>query len=603
MSTATTDVPIGSQTWRIGFTMLAFAGLFVLVAMRLHHLQVDQGELMSQRAERQSHQVWRIEAARGNIYDCDRSPLAVSDGTWTIIADPAYMDDRVLATVELGRILGLDRAVLRREFENPRNGRTLAKGVDDESADKIRKLNLKGINCLRQFTRRYPEKNLAAHVLGFVHSDATGGAGIEQAFDQILAGKPGSETVRVDARGMPSITDRDSKPAVPGANVQTTINSAIQRFVEQAILEQVEKSRPVNVAALVVRPSTGEILALASWPPYSPEDLRTLDSRSMRNNVLAFVYEPGSTFKPLIAGAAVAERLARWDERIYCERGVWTCRDGRSARTIHNSHMGNEMLTVTDGIAQSDNILMAKLGVRLGSERLFQWAGILGMGRRTGINLPGEDAGIVRPRSDWKMLGACLSVPMGHEISVTPLQLAMAHAAIANGGEWLPPRLIRRIYTLDDRGLQIEQPIPALPSPRRIYTPLDAAQIQEAMTHTMSDTRGTGKNLQLDGYTSAGKTGTAEKLVGGRYSKEHHVGSFVSWAPAEPGVRAELLCLVVTDDPSEGSHYGSTCAGPVVRNVLQYSLENILRVPKRTDLTAEDDDDKPGRQTSARRAR
>jgi cell division protein FtsI/penicillin-binding protein 2 len=376
--------------------------------------------------------------------------------------------------------------------------------------------------------------------------------------------------------------------------VQITINLAIQSYVEQAIREQVAKSKPANIAAVVVRPTTGEIVAMASWPSFDPEDLRTLDKNTMRNNVLAFVYEPGSTFKPLVAGAAVAERLTTWSESIYCERGVWTCSDGRSKRTIHNSHMGNEMLTVTDGIAQSDNILMGKLGVRLGPQRLYKWVvDQFGFGRRFGVCLPGEDAGLVLPRKNWNVLGSCLSVPMGHEISVTPLQLAMAHATIANGGEWMPPRLVRRIYTIDEHGVQQEQAIPPLPQPRRIFSQVDAAQIQEAMTHTMSDTRGTGKRLQLDGYTSAGKTGTAEKVINGRYSKEHHVGSFVSWAPAEPGVRPELLCLVVTDDPSEGSHYGAVCAGPAVRDILQYSLEKVLRLPKRADLLNPDDDDGP----------
>jgi cell division protein FtsI (penicillin-binding protein 3) len=197
--------------------MLAFAGLFVLVGMRLHHLQVNEGEHLAQLGERQRTRTWTITAARGNIYDSDGCPLAISDGTWSIIADPVYMDDRLRATVELNRILGLDRDLLRREFENPRNGRTIAKGVDDEHAEAVRKLNLAGVYCQRQYTRRYPDYQgggVAAHVLGFVHSDGTGGGGLEQSLDQVLAGKPGTETVNVDAKGKPSITDRDSKPAM-----------------------------------------------------------------------------------------------------------------------------------------------------------------------------------------------------------------------------------------------------------------------------------------------------------------------------------------------------------------------------------------------------
>lgn len=589
-STITTAVPVGRQTWRISLAMLGFAGLFLSVGARLHHLQVDEGEHLAQMGERQRSRTWTIPAARGNLYDREGSPLAVSDGTWTITADPAYMDDRLLATIELSRILGIDRDQLRREFENPRNGRTLAKHVDDDKAEKIKALKLTGIFCQRQFTRRYPEGPRAAHVLGYVHNDGKGGGGIEQVLNAIMAGKPGSEMVTVDAKGKPSITDRESTPPLPGAHIQLTLDLAMQRVVEEALAEQVAKSKPANAAAILLRPTTGEVLAMASWPSFDPAQLETLTSRTMRNNALTFVYEPGSTFKPLIAGAAVAERVTQWQERIYCERGVWTYRDGRAARTLHNSHAGNESLSIIDGIAQSDNILMAKLGLRLGPDRLFQWVTRLGFGAKTGICLPGDEKGQVRPRSDreWSPLGLCMSAPMGHGLAVTPLQLALAHASIANAGEWLPPRLVRRIYTLDERGREVEQAVPALPPARRIYTALDAAQIQEAMTHTMSDTRGTGKNLQLDGYTCAGKTGTAEKYTGNKF-----VGSFVCWAPAEPGVRPELLCLVVMDEPSEGSYYGGSCAGPAVRSILQRCLQDVVRLPQRSDLPPVDENGKP----------
>lgn len=579
---------------------LAFVALFGSVVWRLHELQVTQGDFFKQKAERQQTRTWTIEAPRGNLYDGDGSPLAVSDGTWTITADPRYMDDKLRATVELSRILGLDRDLLRREFENPRNGRLIAKSVDDERADKVRALKLSGVNCRRQFTRRYPEGPLASHVLGFVLADGTGGAGLEHSLNNVMMGKPGSETVTVDALGNPSISEDTSEniPAQPGAHVQLTIQLALQRRLEQVLADQVEKSHPANIMGIVVRPTTGEVLAMASWPSFDPRDPRTLDGRSMRNNAVSFVYEPGSTFKPLIVGAAISEHLANWSERIYCERGVWTYRFGRSARTIHNSHMGNENLTLTDGIAQSDNILMAKLGIRLGPEKLYDWATRLGFGQRTGITLSGEDYGLVRPKAKWDVLGSCMSVPMGHEIAVTPLQLIMAHSTIANGGEWLPPRIIKRIFTTDEKGHEIELPLPPLPAPRRVFDMLDAAQIQQAMTHTMSDTHGTGKGLQLDGYTCAGKTGTAEKLVNGHYSHSNHVGSFICWAPAEPGVKPELVCLVVTDDPSQGSHYGATCAGPPVRNLLQYGLENVLRLPKRLDLAnTEDDEEEPAKAT------
>jgi len=234
-------------------------------------------------------------------------------------------------------------------------------------------------------------------------------------------------------------------------------------------------------------------------------------------------------------------------------------------------------------VAKSDNILMAKLGLELGPERPHHWITHLGFGRQTGIELPGEDAGIVLPRHRWDRLNSCMSVPMGHEVAVTPLQMAMAHAAVANDGVWLPPRIVRRVFTVDQHsGERRDLELRPTPEPRRLYTVEDAAQIEAAMRLTM--TGGTGARVQLDGWSSAGKTGTTEKLVDvrvgdrvvKRYSDDQHIGSFVCWTPAEPGLTPQLLALVVIDDPSENGHYGSQTAAPVVQRVLQFGMDHLF---------------------------
>ena len=574
-------IPIASQPWRLGLTMLVFAALFGVVGWRLRFLQVEEADRLVELGERQSERTLTVQAPRGNLYDSDGIPLAVSDGTWMVTADPLYMDDKLRATIELSRILGISRDEMRKQFEIPRNGRTIAKGVDDDHAELIKKLKLAGVYVRREFTRRYPEGAVAAQLLGFVAASGIGGGGLEYQFDKQLSGVAGKESITIDALGKPSLTDEVSVPSQPGAHLQLTINLAIQRELEKDLLEQVEKSQPASAAGVIIRPTTGEIVAMASWPTFDPRDLATVRSASLRNNVTSFVYEPGSTMKPLVAGATIAEGLAHWSETIDCERGVWTYHVGHAARTIHESTGGHGVLSIVQGIALSDNILMAKLGIRMGPTRLFNWETRFGFGRRTGITLPGEDGGIMLPESRWSVLGSCMSVPMGHEIAVTPLQLAMAHAAIANAGQWLPPRVVKRVFTTDEQGNEHELELAKLPEPRSVFTPDDASQIQEAMTHTM--TEGTGKKADLAGYSCAGKTGTAEKLVGGHYSHSNHVGSFVCWAPAEPGVRPELLCLVVIDDPSKGGHYGAEIAAPVVQKVLQAALE-ALHVPKRPDL-------------------
>jgi cell division protein FtsI/penicillin-binding protein 2 len=585
-------VPTTSQPWRIAIAAIAFAGCFAWIVFRLHHLQLERGESLSLMGERQRLRSMTLSAPRGSIYDSSGVPLAVSDGRWAIYADPGYMDDKLRATVELHRILGMSRDELRAHFESRFNGRRIAQGLDDRQADAIRDLRLAGISMRREYLRFHPEKDFAPHVLGFVLADGRGGAGIEQEFNQVLSGTPGKETYAVDAVGNPILIERESTPAHPGGNVQLTIDIAIQRELEAALLAAVDRHHPTNAAAVVVRPGTGEIVALASWPTFDCENLSELKTENLRNNVLSFVYEPGSTMKPLVAGAAIHEGLATWNERIFCENGRWTYRVGRAARTITDhsvKHGGHQYLTVVEGIAKSDNILMAKLGIKMGPERLYSWISNFRFGNRLGIQLPGEDAGMVRPAAKWDVLGSCMSIPMGHEIAVTPLQMAMAHSAVANGGVWLPPRLVRRVWHVDADGREVDASTGNLPEARRMFTPTDAARIQSAMTHTM--TEGTGTKASLNGYTSAGKTGTTEKLVNGHYSSDSHIGSFVCWAPATEGVRPELLALVVIDDPRQNGHYGSETAAPVVQRVLQFGLEH-LGIPKDPNAKGDDEDER-----------
>ena len=587
-------IPVARQPWRFGLTVAVFAGLLGWVGSRLYALQVVQSDHLALMGERQTNRTWTLLAPRGSLLDANGMPLVESQGSWNVTCDPRYMEDRLTATVELAHVLNLPRDSLRAHFESGRNGRQLAKGIDDATAERIKALKLVGVYVRRDFTRIYREGELGAHVLGFTQADGKGAAGIEAQFQSVLAGTPGKEILQIDAFGKPVLSGFQSIPAQAGANVQLTIDVVIQRELEQALAVAIEKHAPKRAAGIIIRPATGEVLAMASYPAFDPSTRQGVDGEALRNNVTQLVYEPGSTFKPLIAGAAVHEKLTTFKETIFCEHGRWTYRDGRSARTITDHSLkygGHGNLTVTDGIAKSDNILMAKLGIRLGVERLANWVQNLNFGRKTGLCLPGEEIGIVPARKRWTVLSECMSIPMGHNIAVTPMQLVMAHCAVANGGLWNPPRLVKRIWTEDANGVQNDLPLPVLEPQRTMYLPADAAAIKEAMTHTM-DEGGTGAKLALDGYLSAGKTGTAEKLVNGRYSKEHHVGSFVCYAPADANRRTELVALVVIDDNTKGGHYGGETAGPVVQRVLQFALEH-LKVPKDPARTQEKADDAP----------
>ena len=583
--------------WPLALTFAWFAGLCAVLGWRLHELQVVSRDELVRRAAAQQVRTWSIPAQRGAIVDVSGAPLVTSVGTWTLRADPDYMDDKLRATVELSRILGVPRETLRRQFESGRNGRILAKEIRDgepgehdlpgELQELIKpsdrkKPRLAGVSLVREFTRTYPEARLAPHLLGFVQADGGGGLGIEQAFNAAMTGTPGSEKLSVDALGKPVLDGAISTPPRPGANIQLAIDLSVQRLVQAELLAGVEKLRPQNAAAIVVRPATGEILAMASWPDFDPVDRSGLVASSMRNNCLTFVYEPGSTMKPLVAGAAVAEGLARWDELIDCEHGHWKFQNSPPVREKTGGH---GVLSLVECIALSDNIAMAKLGVRLGPARLADWIERLGFGRPTGIELPGEDAGLVAAKARWKLGEHCLRIPMGHGVAVTPLQLVMAHAAVANGGLWHPPRLVRRMWIDDGTAHGQDLDLPKQPDSHRVFSAAEALAIQSAMTHTM--TEGTGKRVQLDGYSSAGKTGTAEKIIDGRYASNHNVGSFVCWAPAESGARAELCCLVVIDDPSQNGRFGADTAAPIVREILQGSLE-YLKIPKRPEPEVRD---------------
>ncbi len=568
-------VPAPRQHWRMGITIAAFGLLFVVLVQRLHHLQVNRAGAFRARAQATGRASLQIPAARGSILDRRGRSLVSSAARWNLFADPSYMQDKLGATVHLSRILELPRATLRAWFESGRNGRLIARNIDDVQAEAIRELGIDHIYLRRCYQRIYPHGRLAAQVLGFVSDEGHGGGGVELTCDTALAGTPGEVPVKRDAVGRPMIdAQARATPARPGCHVQLTIDVAIQRQLERRLLAALEHHQAAGAHGIVVAPTTGEVLAMASLPSFDPADFAAdyAENRSyFQNGCLQFVYECGSTIKPLVAGAVVSDGLVDWNTMVDCENGRWLARVGRHRRLVSDSH-GYHRLSVAQGVAKSVNVLMSKITLRMPVQRLRDWILRFGFGTQTGIALPGEDAGMLTPADAWTRSGTLLSVCKGYEIGVTPLQMAMAHAAVANGGVMRAPRIVRRIYAIDpENGARIDRPVPALAPPRRIFEPAEAAAIRTAMNMTM--TEGTGRRVQLDGYSSAGKTGTTEKLVDGRYRSDRHIASFVCWAPAAPGIDPALLCLVVVDDPRANGHYGGQVAAPVVHDVLASALD------------------------------
>ena len=575
-------VPAPNQYGRMAIMLVAFVLLFGVLVHRLHHLQVAESAVLTARAEAIGRARLEIPAARGSIVDAHGEPLARVVPSWHLFADAGYMDDKLKATVYLSRILDLSRDELRRRLDSNGNGLRIARHISDEQAAAIEALGIDHMYLRRAYERQYPLATSAALVTGFLNAEEHGGGGLELVLDQHLRGQPGHKPIRRDARNR-IVIDRhgDRIDARPGAHVQVTIESDLQQLLHDRLSTALEHHQARGAYGVMIRPTTGEIVALASLPCFDPhqaaEDFAR-DPDLFRNGVVQFAYESGSTIKPLIAGAVVSDGLFDWETRIDCERGRWTARVGRSPRVITSSHPYG-LLSVAEGVAKSDNILMAKMVLRMPAERLHDWVAHAGFGAVTGIDLPGEEPGRLTTRNRWTQLHTAVSVAMGYEILVTPLQMALAHGAIANRGVWMPPRLINRIYTIDsESGRQVDLPVPAAPRRRQLFKADEALRVQAVMARTM--TEGTGRRAQLTGYTSAGKTGTTRKFVDGAYSSSHHIGSFVAWAPADPDREPELLCLVVIDEPQANGYYGSQTAAPVVQQVLQEGLER-LGVPQR----------------------
>ncbi len=582
---SSTRIPVVVQHGRTWIAISVFAILFVILIARLHNLQVVQGDHFSAMAQRQRMRTVTIPAPRGSILDDTGFPIVSSEPRWELKADPDYMTDKIRATVALSDLLLISRESLRSHFESSWNGRVISSSINQEQRKQIEALQLPGIYTSPIYRRTYADSKTAAQVLGFVRHDGAGGGGLEQKFNSWLEGTPGSQRMQVDARNRRLLLGKKDKkhwvPAHPGHHVQLTLNFELQKKAEESLAKAIEHHQATSGCVIAINPRTGEIKAMASWPTYDITQFNTVeDSSAFRNNAISFVYESGSTMKPLIAGATVTEGETTWDEQLNCYQGSHTFRVGGARRRVSSHAHG--ILSVAEGIAKSDNILMAQLGLRLGPKRMYEWVTRFGFGRKSGIELPGEDAGIVRSEEKWTAIWSCISVAMGYELQVTPLQMAMVHAAIANRGVWNPPRIIDRMYSIDgETGLQVDTPYMSTQKngerkSSRLFKAGDALAIQDAMNKTMID--GTGRRLQLDGYIAAGKTGTTEKLSskGGGYADNRHVGSFVCWAPASREEQPRLLVFAVIDDPKKNGHFGGNTAGPVVKEVLQYGLDKEL---------------------------
>lgn len=571
-STPEVHLPETHRSWRFGFvTVCVFLGWGILIA-RLVQLQGSQQELMNSRVLRQSVFSEKLPARPGEILDRNGQVLAMTIPCDSLYAVPDEIEDPVAFAWKIGSILNLNTDELYHRIVDNADKRFvwIQRRISDDKIAAIRELHLPKSTwgLRREYQRRYPQGGFAAHVLGIRNVDNVGQGGLEQSLNDVIRGADGNRVMTRDARGivMEVAVDR-STPPKHGQTVFSTIDLLTQIETERQLDLLMDEWRPLGACAIVMIPDSGEIIAMASRPSFDPNDLVKVPDAAWKNLAVSAVFEPGSTFKPFIVGWAIQHNILQTREMIDCHFGAYRM----GPRLLHDHHSYGA-LSVEDVLVKSSNIGMAVIGERVGIPSLYEATRAFGFGRRTGIELPGELSGILRPVSQWNVYSLG-SIPMGQELAVTPLQLITAHAALANGGTLIRPQILRR--TDSANGIHDPQIVTPGANVKSTLLDPDIAEwlVREPMKQVVE--RGTGKSAKTPGLSMFGKTGTAQKLdpETGTYSDTAWVLSFVCGAPAED---PKVLVLVMVDEPtSPGIHYGGTVAAPTAARILQYSEKRV----------------------------
>jgi cell division protein FtsI (penicillin-binding protein 3) len=548
------------------------AGILVLwagaICLRLVYLQIFRYGDFEQRAQRQQQRTTEVAARRGIIYDRAGRELAMSVSVDSVFAVPADIPDLAGTISLVARITRADPRELLAKCQSARTFCWLARKADAETADRIRAMNLRGIYFQKESKRFYPKRELAAQVLGYVGMDDEGLSGIERADDDDLRGKPGRLLISVDARRrwFGSV----EKQPDPGENVVLTIDEKIQYIAERELETAMQQTHAESGTVVVQNPKTGEILALANRPTFNPNLARDITPQKLKDHAVSDVYEPGSTFKLVTIAAALEEKLTRPDEVFDCQMGSIVINGMR----IRDSKP-HGLLSVAGILAESSDVGAIKIALRLGEERFYKYIRAFGFGQQTGIELPGETRGLTKPLNRWSKVSIG-AISMGQEIGVTPLQLVSMVSTIANDGVWTAPRIITG--TTEPQG--VPQMVAFHPGvQRRVISPMTAAQMKQMMQGVVL--HGTGKKAILEGYSSAGKTGTAQKVDPATHAYSHtkYVGSFAGFAP----VNDPAITVAVILDSAVGLHQGGQVSAPVFQRVVQQVLE-YLHTPHDVEL-------------------
>src|SRR5580700_1919177 len=527
---------------------------------RLVYLQIFRYGSFVKQAEHQQQREIPLSAKRGVIYDRAGHELAMSVLVDSAFAVPSEVKDLPTAVSLITRITGEDHNVVLADCHSHKTFCWVARKADDETIQRIKSLRLQGIHFQKEPKRFYPARDLAAQVVGTVGMEDSGQSGIEHAFDDELRGRAGKMSISVDARRQ-WFSDVEKQPE-PGENLVLTVDKNIQYIAEKELEQAIHDTRAIAGTVIVENPHTGEILALANRPTFNPNLRKQITPGALTNRAVSYVYEPGSTFKLVTISAALEEKVTNPDEVFDCQMGAIVYNGMR----IRDSKP-HGLLPVWGVLAESSDVGSIKIALRLGDERFYKYIRAFGFGQQTGIELPGETRGLTKPVSRWSKVSIA-AISMGQEIGISPIQLTSLISTFANDGVWIAPRIVAGTVPVTGT----PQTVAFHPgASHRVISSYTAAEMRAMMQKVVLE--GTGRKAILEGYSSAGKTGTAQKVdpATGAYSKTKYIGSFAGFAP----VNNPQIVVAVILDSAVGLHQGGQVSAPVFKRITQQVLEYL----------------------------
>ena len=555
---------------RCALVCFTFIALFSAFSFRLIYLQVIKHDEYAGLAAEKHVYKQIIYAERGTILDANNEVLAHNVPVETVVADASHLNNRDALIDLVSHELGVPELEIAEKLQGERRYIVIKRDVPESLAgslrEKLRARNLRGIYFEHDATRIYPNGSMLCHVIGFTDFEHRGIQGVEASMEEYLHGQDGYRYIEHNRAGQEIVPYRgQERTSRDGYQVHLTVDLNLQNIVENEIDAAMGEYSPQKATIILMRPQTGEILAMANRPNFDLNLRAEAKPEEMKNRAIIDMMEPGSTFKIVAAAAALNEHKLQPNSTIFCENGLW-----QFGGAVLHDHRAFSYLSVQDILIKSSNIGAAKLALSVGDQKFYEYVRRFGFGERTGIELPGEIGGLIRPPRSWSKI-SITRIPMGHEIGVTPLQMAVAMATIANGGKLITPRIVKSITSSDGKTVTSLSAVVL----RQVISPQTASQIGNALRGVVSD-RGTAAAAAVPGFTIAGKTGTAQKVdPKGGYEHGKYVVSFIGYLPAE---HPELVGLVVLDDAQTSKpelNYGGLIAGPIFSRIAEKAAQYL----------------------------